>query len=83
MLTLFVFNQRATWVRWAGPKILPLKGPGLVVMGGDSHSDGPGSNPGNVYWMDMTFIHIDLLYEWYCLFEKTENKQKRGRGGPF
>ena len=37
-----------------------------------------GSNPGAIYWMEMTFFHIDL----YCLFEKTENKPKRGQGWP-
>ena len=26
--------------------------------------------------MDMTFFHIDLLQELYCLFEKTKHKQK-------
>ena len=31
----------------------------------------------------MTFFHIDLLKNLYCLFEKTENKQNRGRGWPF
>ena len=25
---------------------------------------------------------IDLLQKMYCLFEKTKNKRKRGRGGP-
>ena len=29
-----------------------------------------------------TFFHIDLLLKLYCLFEKTENKRKRGRGWP-
>ena len=29
-----------------------------------------------------TFFHIDLLHKLYCLFEKTENKQKRGWGWP-
>ena len=42
-----------------------------------------GLNPGTVYWMDTTFFHIDLLQKLYCLFEKTENKGKRGRVGPF
>ena len=36
-----------------------------------------GSNPGAVYWMDMTFFHIDLLRELHCLLEKTKNKQKK------
>ena len=42
-----------------------------------------GSNPGTICWMDMTFFHIDLLLKLYCLFGGTENKRKRGRGGPF
>ena len=37
------------------------RSPGLVVMGDDSCSIGVGSNPGTVYWMDVTFFHIDLL----------------------
>ena len=41
-----------------------------------------GSNPGAVYWMDMTFFHIDLLQELHCLFEKTKNKVKRVRAWP-
>ena len=36
-----------------------------------------GSNPAAVYWMDMTFFTLIC-----CLFEKTENKLKRGRGWP-
>ena len=35
---------------------LETKSLGLVVMADDSCS-----NPGAVYWMDMTFFHIDLL----------------------
>ena len=42
-----------------------------------------GSNPGGVYWMDATFFHDDLLLKLYCLFGKTEDKRKRGRGWPF
>ena len=30
--------------------------------------------------MDKTFFHIDFLLKLYCLFEKTDNKQKRGGG---
>ena len=37
-----------------------------------------GSNPGTIYWMDMTFFHIDLLLKLYCLLKKTKNKRKRG-----
>ena len=48
-------------------KLVILGGsPGLVVMGGDSHSEGRGFE--SLIW---------------CLFEKTENKRKRGRGWPF
>ena len=41
-----------------------------------------GSNPCTVYWMDMTFFHIDLLLKMYCLFEKTKNNHRSGRGWP-
>ena len=30
----------------------------------------------------MDIFHIDLFLKLYWLFEKTENKQKRGRGWP-
>ena len=33
-----------------------------------------GSNLSTVYWMYMTFFHIDLLLKLWCLFEKTKNK---------
>ena len=33
-------------------------------------------------WMDLTFFHFYLLKKLYCLFKKTENKWKRGRGWP-
>ena len=33
--------------------------------------------------MDMTFFLIELLQKLYCLFEKTENKQKEAGVGPF
>ena len=46
--------------------------PGLVVMG--DH----GFDSGTIYWMDLTFFHTDLLSKMYCLFEKNENKWKRG-----
>ena len=51
-----------------------------MVMGGDSHSKGRGLNPSTVNRKDMTFFNIDLLLKLYCLFERTENKQKRGTG---
>ena len=31
----------------------------------------------------MDIFHIDLLLKLYYLFEKTENKRKRGRVRPF
>ena len=34
--------------------------PGLVVMGGDSGPKVMGSNPDNVYWMDI-FSHIFVV----------------------
>ena len=35
--------------------------PGLVIMGGDSSSEGRGF--GSVYWMGITFVHIYLLQQ--------------------
>ena len=35
-----------------------------------------GLNPSAVYWMDMTFFHMFCCKKLYCMFEKTENKQK-------
>ena len=26
-----------------------------------------GSNPSTIYWMDMTFLQIDLLLKLYCI----------------
>ena len=46
--------------------------PGLMVMGDDSVWKVVGSSPGAIYWMDITFYHIDLLWKLYCLFEKTK-----------
>ena len=48
-----------------------------------------GSNPGTVYWMEMTFlchfhpVYSDLLLKLYYLFERTENNTKRCWVGPF
>ena len=56
--------------------------PGLVVMGDDSCREVVGLNPGAIYWMELIFFNINLLQKLYCLFEKTQNKQKRGRGWP-
>ena len=36
--------------------------PGLVVIWEETHIlKVVGLNPGAIYWMDMTFFHIDLL----------------------
>ena len=51
-----------------------------MVMGRDSLSEGRGFESWHRI-LDGHF-HIDLLLKLYCLFEKTENKQKRGRGWP-
>ena len=36
-----------------------------------------------VPYTGWTFFHIVLLQKMYCLLEKTENKQKEARVGPF
>ena len=42
-----------------------------------------GSNPGAIYWMDMTYFHIYLLlFKLFCIV-KTKNKQKEAGVGPF
>ena len=56
--------------------------PGLICYGRKLFCEVMGLNPCTVYWIDRTFFHIDLLSKLYCLFEKTENKLKRGRSGP-
>ena len=40
-----------------------------------------GSNPGAVYWMDMTFFTLICCKKIDCFFEKTENEE--ARVGPF
>ena len=37
-----------------------------------------GSNPGVIYWMDMTFFTLICCKRLYCLLEKTKNKRKSG-----
>ena len=51
--------------------------PGLVVMGRDSRPEGRGFESWHRI-LDGHFSHI-FVVKLYCLFEKTENKQKRGR----
>ena len=46
----------------------------LVDMG-DDVQEVLGSNPGTIYCMDITLLHIDLLQILYRLFENTESKQ--------
>ena len=40
-----------------------------------------GSNPGTGYWMDI-FSQLSVVRIVMCVFEKDENKRKRGRGWP-
>ena len=42
-----------------------------------------GSNPGTIYWMEMTFFSLICCINCIVLFEKTENKQKEAGVGPF
>ena len=53
-----------------------------MVMGVDSHSKGCGFESRRRILDGHDIFHIHLLLKLYCLFEKTENKQKRGRGWP-
>ena len=54
--------------------------PGLVVMGRDSRSERRGFESQHRI-QDGHFSHI-FVVKLHCLFEKTENKQKRGLGWP-
>ena len=49
-----------------------------MVMGRDSRPEGRGFESWHRI-LDGHFSHI-FVVKLYCLFEKTENKQKRGRG---
>ena len=51
-----------------------------MVMGDDSCLKGRGFESRHRI-LDGHFSHI-FVVKLYCLFEKTENKQKRGRGWP-
>ena len=55
--------------------------PGLVVMGGDSCSEGCGFES-QCHILDGHFSHLFVEKLYSCLFEKNENKRKRGRGWP-
>ena len=56
--------------------------PGLVVLGGDSRSEGCGFESQCHVLDGHDIFHVDLLLKLYCLFEKTENKRKRVWGWP-
>ena len=56
--------------------------PGLVVLGGDSRSEGCGFESQCHVLDGHDIFHVDLLLKLYCLFEKTENKWKRVWGRP-
>ena len=53
-----------------------------MVMGVDSCSKGRGFESRRRILDGHDIFHIHLLLKLYCLFEKTENKQKKGRGWP-
>ena len=62
--------------------IIDLGGsPGLLVMGGDSHSKGRGFESRHCI-LDGHFFTYICCKNLKCLFEKTENERKRGRGWP-
>ena len=52
--------------------------PGVVVMGDDSCSRGRGFESERRI-LDGHFLHCFVI-KLYCLFEKTKNVRKRGRG---
>ena len=52
-----------------------------MVMGDDSCLKGHGFESRRcILDGHLDIFHIDLLQKLYCLFEKTENKRKRGLG---
>ena len=53
--------------------------PGLVVMGGDSCSEG--SNPNTVYWIDIFSHKIVVKVE--LIAEKTKINENEAGEGPF
>ena len=55
--------------------------PGLVVMGGDSRSEGC-KFKSQCHILDGHFSHSFVVNCIAVCLKKTENKRKRGRGGP-
>ena len=41
-----------------------------------------GSNPGTVYWMDMSFFHIDLLLNCIVCLKRPKINVKEAGVGP-
>ena len=60
-------------------KMSLLGSPGLVVMGGDSHSKGRGFESRH-HILDGHFFTYICCKNLKCLSEKTENKQKKRQG---
>ena len=52
-------------------------------MGGDSRSEGHWFKSQRRILDGHDIFHIDLLWELYCLLEKTEINEKEARVGPF
>ena len=48
--------------------------PGIVVMGDGSCSRGHGLESWHRILDGHDIFHIYLLWEWYCLFEKTQKE---------
>ena len=58
--------------------------PGVVVMEDDSKSRGRGSNPGAVYWIELTFF--TLICSKNCInvcFKRPKINKKEVGVGPF
>ena len=58
------------------------RSPGLVVVSGDSCSDGIGSNPSTIYWMNILLPVFDIKIVVFAWKDK-ENKRKEAEYGPF
>ena len=56
--------------------------PGLVVMGGDSRSEGHGFESSTIYWMDI-FSHIFVVKICNVCLKRPKINKKEARIGPF